>query len=340
MFEKVGKMKSKDNICLDNTKLITKKATYKVRGEPIEIEETIRIDKETGREIFDEEIENKNLDVLYNKYRSKYALLLPEEITEIRKMYGLSQRAFSRILGWGEITTHRYETGALQDQSHNGTLVLLKNPENMKILAERNKDKMSQRDYKKIMEKLDNILVNNIDDALEENIIKKYTNEVLDEYCGYTQFNYEKLVNMVLYFAQNVEKLYKTKLMKFLFYSDFVSFRNNTVSITGLKYLKNYYGPTPIRYDLLLGMLSDRFITFEVDFIVNSEEFIHIEPIEQPCLSIFSKEELETMNYVFNRFKNLSSKDISELSHKEKAWKISEMKKLISYELAKDLKCA
>ena len=80
---------------------------------------------------------------------------------------------------------------------------------------------------------------------------------------------------MVLYFALNVEKLYKTKLMKFLFYSDFVNFRNNTVSITGLKYLKNYYGPTPVRYDLLLGILSDKFITFEVDYFVNSEEFIY-----------------------------------------------------------------
>jgi putative zinc finger/helix-turn-helix YgiT family protein len=340
MFERGEKMKSKDNIRSDNTKLITKKITYEVRGEPIEIEETIRINKKTGEEIFDEEIENKNLDVLYNKYRSKYSLLLPEEITEIRGMYGLSQRAFSRILGWGEITTHRYETGALQDQSHNDTLVLLKNPENMKILVERNKDKINQRDYKKIMEQLGSILVNNADNALEENIIKKYTNEVLDEYCGYTQFNYEKLVNMVLYFALNVKKLYKTKLMKFLFYSDFVNFRNNTVSITGLKYLKNYYGPTPVRHDLLLGILSDKFITFEVDFIVNFEEFIYIEPMEQPCLSIFSKEELETIKYVLNRFKNLSSKEISELSHKEKAWKISKTKELISYELAKDLKCA
>ena len=86
----------------------------------------------------------------------------------------------------------------------------------MKILVERNKDKINQRDYKKIMEKLDNILVNNIDKTLEENIIKKYTNEVLDKYCGYIQFNYEKFVNVVLYFASNIEKLYKTKLMKFL----------------------------------------------------------------------------------------------------------------------------
>jgi len=323
-----------------NSKIIKRKATYRIKGEPIEILEEVRINLKNNKEIFDEEIEDKNLEKIYNQYRKKHSLLTSNKIKETREKYGVSQRAFSRILGWGEITTHRYETGALQARSHNDTLVLLKNPENMKILVERNKDKINQRDYKKIMEKLDSILVNNIDNTLEENIIKKYTNEVLDEYCGYIQFNYEKFVNMILYFALNVEKLYKTKLMKFLFYSDFVNFRNNTVSITGLKYLKNYYGPTPVRYDLLLGILSDKFITFEVDFITNSEEFIYIKPIEQPCLSIFSKEELETINYVFNRFKNLSSKEISELSHKEKAWKISKTKERISYELAEDLKYA
>lgn len=57
-------------------------------------------------------------------------------------------------------------------------------------------------------------------------------------------------------------------------------------------------------------------------------------------MSIFSKEELKTMKYILNRFKNLSSKEISEPSHKEKAWKILKTKEFISYKLAEDLKCA
>ncbi len=336
-------MKVKNNIRLDNTKIVTKKITYEVRGEPIEIEETIRINKKTGEEIFDEKIENKNLDVLYNKYRSKYSLLLPEEITEIRRMYGLSQRAFSRILGWGEITTHRYETGALQDQSHNDTLVLLKNPENMKILVERNKDKINQRDCKKIMEKLDNILVNNIDSTLEENITKKYFNETLDKYCGYTQFNYEKLVNMILFFASKIKRLFKTKLMKLLFYSDFLNFRNNTLSISGLKYIKNYYGPTPVKHELFLGELFEKYITYQVEYVKTSkdnvEEYEFIKPLEKPTMGIFSREEISSMEKVLNTFSHLTSEEITQCSHKEEAWTEPKNKEIISYEYAKNLTC-
>jgi hypothetical protein len=40
-------------------------------------------------------------------------------------MYGLSQTTFSRWLGWGDITVHRYESGSPQDSAHNETLMLL-----------------------------------------------------------------------------------------------------------------------------------------------------------------------------------------------------------------------
>ena len=324
-----------------NSKIIERKATYRVKNEPIEILEVIRINLKNNEEIFDEKLEDKNLGNIYNQYRKKHSLLTPNRIKETREKYGVSQRAFSRILGWGEITTHRYETGALQDQSHNDTLVLLKNPENMKILVERNKDKINQRDYKKIMEKLDNILVNNIDKTLEENITKKYFNEVLDEYCGYSQFNYEKFVNMILFFAVNIKRLFKTKLMKLLFYSDFVNFRNNTLSITGLKYIKNHYGPTPIKYELLLGELFEKYITYQVEYVKTSkdnvEEYEFIKPLEKPTMGIFSKEEIDSMEKVLNTFKNLTSEKMTQCSHKEEAWTGPKNKEIISYKYARNL---
>ena len=43
--------------------------------------------------------------------------LQPEEIEKIRKQYGLSQKNFARLLGWGDITIHRYESGAIQDDA-------------------------------------------------------------------------------------------------------------------------------------------------------------------------------------------------------------------------------
>ena len=282
----------------NNSKIIKRKATYRIKGEPIEILETVRINLKNNEEIFDEELEDKNLENIYNQYRKKHSLLMPNRIKEIREKYGVSQRAFSRILGWGEVTIHRYETGALQDRSHNDALVLLENPDNMKTLLENNKNKINRKDYINIKENLQNLTKDDIDKTLEENITKKYFNETLDEYCGYSQFNYEKFVNMILFFAVNIKRLFKTKLMKLLFYSDFVNFRKNTLSITGLKYIKNYYGPTPTKYELLLGELFEKYITYQVEYIKTSkdnvEEYEFIKPLEKPAMGIFSQEEIDS----------------------------------------------
>jgi len=326
-----------------NSKIIKRKATYRIKNEPIEILEEVRINLKNNEEIFDEKLEDRNLENIYNQYRNKHSLLTPNRIKETREKYGVSQRAFSRILGWGEVTIHRYETGALQDRSHNDALVLLENPDNMKILLENNKDKINRKDYTNIKENLQKLMKDDIDKTLEENITKKYFNEVLDEYCGYSQFNYEKFVNMILFFAVDIKRLFKTKLMKLLFYSDFANFRHNTLSITGLKYIKNYYGPTPIKYELLLGELFEKYITYQIEYVKTSkdnvEEYEFIKPLEKPTMGIFSKEEIDSMEKVLNTFKNLTSEEITQCSHKEEAWTKPKNKEIISYEYAKNLTC-
>ena len=326
-----------------NSKIIKRKAFYPVKGESIEILEKVRIDLNNNEEIFDEKLEDQNLDNIYNQYRKKHSLLMPDKIKETREKYGVSQRAFSRILGWGEVTIHRYETGALQDRSHNDALVLLENPDNMKILLENNKNKINRKDYINIRENLHKLMKDDIDKTLEENITKKYFNEALDKYCGYYQFNYEKFVNVILFFATNIKRLFKTKLMKLLFYSDFVNFRNNTVSITGLKYIKNYFGPTPIKHELLLGELFEKYITYQVEYVKTSkdnvEEYEFIKPLEKPSLSIFSQEEINSMEKVLSAFKHLTSEKITQCSHKEEAWTKTKNKEIISYEYAKNLTC-
>lgn len=326
-----------------NSKIIKRKATYRIKGEPIEILETVRINLKNNEEIFDEELEDKNLEKIYNQYRKKHSLLTPNRIKETREKYGVSQRAFSRILGWGEITIHRYETGALQDRSHNDTLVLLENPDNMKKLLEKNKNKINSKDYANIMMNLQKIVIDDIDKTLEENISKKYFNEVLNEYCGYTQFNYEKLVNMILFFASKIKRLFKTKLMKLLFYSDFLNFCNNTLSISGLKYIKNYYGPTPVKHELFLGELFEKYITYQVEYVKISkevvEEYEFIKPLEKPNMGIFSQEEINSMEKILNTFSHLTSEEITQCSHKEEAWTKPKDKEIISYEYAKNLTC-
>lgn len=49
-------------------------------------------------------LDSQTLLKVYNEYRKKYKLLLPDEIKNIRKTYGLSQRSFAKLLNWGAKT--------------------------------------------------------------------------------------------------------------------------------------------------------------------------------------------------------------------------------------------
>ena len=80
------------------TTIVTKKESYNVCGEMIDVNAQVLVCAECGEELFSEELDNATLINAYNEYRRRHKLLLPEEIKEIRQQYGLSQRGFSKLL--------------------------------------------------------------------------------------------------------------------------------------------------------------------------------------------------------------------------------------------------
>ena len=55
---------------------------------------------------------------------------------------------------------------------------------------------------------------------------------------------------MVLFFAHKSAGLLKTKLMKLLNYSDMIFYKENGLSISGLKYAHLPYGPVPDKWEI------------------------------------------------------------------------------------------
>lgn len=86
------------------TKIITRKEVLNVCGEDIEVDAQVMVCTECG-----EELDSATLINVYNEYRRRHKLLLPEEIRRIREQYGLSQRSFAKLLNWGDKTIRRYE---------------------------------------------------------------------------------------------------------------------------------------------------------------------------------------------------------------------------------------
>lgn len=87
-------------------------------------------------------------------YREKNDIITPEEIVALRKKYNISQKAFGRVLDIGDLTINSYEQGALPSGAHNSLLRLCEVEENFRLLFNRNKRKLSERQIRKVKEVL------------------------------------------------------------------------------------------------------------------------------------------------------------------------------------------
>lgn len=75
---------------------------------------------------------------------------------------------------------------------------------------------------------------------------REYRRSQPGEYTGFREPSLERLAKMMIYLvAQSREQLYKVKLMKLLFYADFLHYARQGVSISGFPYARLEMGPVP-----------------------------------------------------------------------------------------------
>lgn len=129
--------------------------TYPVKGEEITIRAQVRFCAACGEDIWDEELDAKNLLTAYAQYRQKHGMLQPDEIRQIREKYGLSQVAFARVLGLGDKTIARYENGSIADMAQNNLIALMHSPGNFEELLEKSKAKISDDEYQRALAALE-----------------------------------------------------------------------------------------------------------------------------------------------------------------------------------------
>lgn len=314
--------------------IIERDEIYDVKGINIEIKAKVSICNCCGEELFNEALEEENFEVAYLNYRRKEGILLTSEIKEIREMYGLTQRSFSKLLRWSDVTMHRYEMGAIPDKAHNNTLMLLKNPSNMNTILNNNLGVLSERKEEALRERIEKLLNDKNDESLKEYVLNSIANEI-DIYSGFKEIDFDKFKSLVVFFAKNSEKLFKTKLMKLLWYADSVFFKENTISITGMQYARLPRGPVVEHRELLLGILKkQRVINIIEDDMTNGEYIVVDEGIDELNLTDV---ELDVAKRVLNHFKDYNCIQISNYSHKEKGWLENNNGQLISYKYANEL---
>ena len=319
------------------TKVITRKETFNVCGEDIEVNAQIMICADCGEELFNEELDSKTLICAYNEYRRKHKLLFPEEIKRIREQYGLSQRSFAKLLNWGDKTIHRYENGAIQDRVHNSLLLFLREPENMRTYLLENEVTIDEKQKARLLETVER-LEQTTEYRTGRHFFELLSSSIPSEENGFKSFDYDKFCVMVLFFAHKNVELLKTKLMKLLNYSDMIFYKENGISISGLKYAHLPYGPVPDHFEMLLGKMAEDHIAHINILYDGAYEKHQVVPEQDIPEGGLTDLELNVLERVYEKFKDFGSSDISDYSHKEKGYQSTKEGEIISYAYAKDIK--
>ncbi|WP_408955811.1 type II TA system antitoxin MqsA family protein [Natroniella sp. ANB-PHB2] len=321
--------------CLQKQKFkkIKDEIIHEVKNESFTNEIKKIICEKCGEEIIEDEEFDKSLLMAFNKYREKYNLLFPSKIKSIRKKYDLSQRDFADIIGCSVATINRYENGALQDNVHDHLIRLIDNPENMDAIIKKNKDKIKTKTIKKMKKKLSELIKESKKSKLKSTYIE-FLQDFEERFTGFKKFNIEKMANVIVFFTGEIPNLPKSKLLKLIWYSEFVNFKRTSLSICGTPFQHYKYGPVPLRFKHLLAIIEEDLnaITHEEIFHPYMGEVFKAN-IEFDK-SLFSEEEIETLNLVYNQFKDYTASEICARSHDEKGYRETNHEDLIPYDYA------
>lgn len=301
---------------------------FPVKGERVSVLSNAMVCSQCGTPAYYDKFEEDNLKQAYKKYRIMKGLLGPDDVKAIREKYGLSQRGISTLLGWSPATIARYEAGAIPSKGHNEQLRLFsQNPDYVCALFEEKKSQLGSLDIKRFEELKNKI---NEENYLESHLIRYY-NRFPDKYRGNREFDLSRLLNMVIFYIENEAGIVKSKLLKLLWYADFLSFKTSGVSITGTPYCKNYFGPIPLDHESVIAYLQNIKAIDIVPFegIYEGDSFI---PLIKSDTTMFSDNEKKIMEYIQELFVKKTATELSEISHKEEAYTLTNFKEPISYE--------
>jgi len=309
------------------------------RKEPFEVLFQFYVCKDTGEQFTDEELDDVNINQVYNQYRAKYGIPFPDEIKAIREQYGLSANKMAEILGLGINVYRNYESGEVPSVSNGRLIQMVKDPAEFRKLIDYSKNEFTHEELEKINRKMNHTLSgwDAVDNFYEVVMLGEKRPGVFN---GYKIPDLEKVQHMILYFAR-AAKPFKTKMNKLLFYADFFHYKKTGYSISGLTYQAIQKGPVPKNYDWIFDKtMENKFVKILLcDFgEYMGEQFL---PMDKAVFNkeLFTPSELKAMETIAQSFKKATVNEIVNKSHEENAWSDNADEfKMINYNYGFDLK--
>lgn len=321
------------------TRIVEREEEFPVKGEPVTVLASVRICADCGEDLSDKELDSATLQAAYDVYRQRHNIISPDEIAGLRQQYGLSQRGLGALLGWGEITIHRYENGSLPDKAHNDMLRLLGEPKNITRIFAENSHRLPERVRKKVAGKLESL--KNDEESAGGRKSSQYSRRRSrpSVYSGFRLFSADALDAMIVFFASQPGGVLKTKLNKLLWYADLLHYRLHSVSISGATYIHLPFGPVPSNYERhLSSLIGDNIIVPQEEKFSDEITGENLVSEQAPDPGNLPDTALPVLKAVWRRFEKMGSAYISDLSHGEDGYKETQQAEPISYEYADRLR--
>jgi uncharacterized phage-associated protein len=315
-------------------KLVRELAKFQFRKEDFEILYHYYLCDQSKESFTNDKLDKINQIQVHNKYREKYGIPFPEEIVAIKEKYGVTSSKMSEILGFGTNTYRLYEDEEMPSVSNGRLILSIIQPEEFIRQVNASSHILTTKEVEKFVNRAKEIeqheSYKNIGSSI---LISNLLSDKPSEYSGYKKLSIEKAMSVIYYLGNHIE-LYKTKLNKLLFYTDFLFYQEFGTSITGLKYRAIPFGPVPSDFDkLYLKLQEDNKIEIQEVAFDNGHYGDIIRPLNNNYNGLCSIEEQQVLDKVIDRFRNLSSRQIADVSHNEKAWLENiEEKNIISYQ--------
>ncbi len=145
-----------------------------------------------------------------------------------------------------------------------------------------------------------------------------------------------KFKNVLLYILERCAgkpNVGETVLYKLLYFSDFNYYELYEEHLTGAKYRKLPYGPVPQKLDAILNQMITQGQLQRVKTDYHGYPQTRYLPLEKADLTQFKASEKDVIDRVIEQMSDWSATAISEYSHKDLPWEVTEEGKDISYEL-------
>ena len=195
------------------------------------------------------------------------------------------------------------------------------------------------------LQKLSQVLVFSLDDFMSEDfpashevaVDEEKKSKKVEERISVPTLQVNKFKNVLLYFLERCAgkpNVGETVLYKLLYFADFNYYELYEEHLTGAKYRKLPYGPVPQKLDTIIDQMIKKGQLQRIKTEYHGYPQTRYLPLEKADLTELKASEKEVIDRVIEQMSDWSATMISDYSHKDLPWEVTDEGKDISYELA------